>query len=199
MHGPSNTKLKINCRKHTFISRYFSASWAGSIQCTSFQSHTLTSFSILLFSKKGSKRKTSVPQDKREDQVVDGRMWFRGMHYNCWGQEGGGEELRTETNGGVLWGRPRPRRGCSTVDGWTILFALLLYFISAIKTRAMDRLGHVARVDEKKTYSANGSMTYFFRNAYSLFCLLNLIRVFHLYLSTFAPSSRHTNCRETLH
>jgi hypothetical protein len=20
-----------------------------------------------------------------EDQELDGRMWFRGMHYNCWG------------------------------------------------------------------------------------------------------------------
>jgi hypothetical protein len=29
-------------------------------------------------------------------------MWFRGMHYNCWGQEDGGEELRIEMNRGVL-------------------------------------------------------------------------------------------------
>jgi hypothetical protein len=30
-------------------------------------------------------------------------MWFREMHYNCWGQEDGGEELRIiEMNGGVL-------------------------------------------------------------------------------------------------
>jgi hypothetical protein len=45
-------------------------------------------------------------------------MWFRGMHYSCWGEEDGGEELRIEMNGGVLWGRPRPGRGCSTIDGW---------------------------------------------------------------------------------
>jgi hypothetical protein len=44
-------------------------------------------------------------------------MWFRGMHYNCWGHEDGGEELRIEMNGGVLWGRPRPGRGCSAIDG----------------------------------------------------------------------------------
>jgi len=44
-------------------------------------------------------------------------MWFRGMHYNCWGQEDGGEELRIGMNGGVLWGRPRPGRRCSAVDG----------------------------------------------------------------------------------
>jgi hypothetical protein len=29
-------------------------------------------------------------------------MWFRGMHYNCWGQEDGGEELGIEMNGGVF-------------------------------------------------------------------------------------------------
>jgi len=45
-------------------------------------------------------------------------MWFRGMHYNCWGQEDGGEELRIEMNGGVLWRMPRPGRGCSAIDGW---------------------------------------------------------------------------------
>jgi len=39
------------------------------------------------------------------------------MHYNCWGQEDGGEELQIEMNGGVLWGRPRPGRGCSAMDG----------------------------------------------------------------------------------
>ena len=26
---------------------------------------------------------TSTPQDQWEDQELDGRMWFRGMHYNC--------------------------------------------------------------------------------------------------------------------
>jgi hypothetical protein len=36
-------------------------------------------------SKKGSKRKLPLPQDQREDQELDGQMWFRGMHYNCWG------------------------------------------------------------------------------------------------------------------
>jgi len=46
--------------------------------------------------------KTSIPQDQWEDQELDGRMWFRGMHYNCWGQEDEGEELRIEMNGGVL-------------------------------------------------------------------------------------------------
>ena len=40
------------------------------------------------------------------------------MQYNCWGQEDGGEELRIEMNRGVLWGRSRPGRGCSTIDGW---------------------------------------------------------------------------------
>jgi len=40
------------------------------------------------------------------------------MHYSCWGQEDGGEEMRIEMNGGVLWGRPRPGRGCSAIDGW---------------------------------------------------------------------------------
>jgi hypothetical protein len=29
-------------------------------------------------------------------------MWFRGMLYNCWGQEVGGEELQIEINGGIL-------------------------------------------------------------------------------------------------
>ena len=43
------------------------------------------------------------------------------MHYNCWGQEDGGEELHTEMNGGVLWGRPRPGRGCSAIDGWMVI------------------------------------------------------------------------------
>jgi hypothetical protein len=28
------------------------------------------------------------------------------------------EELRIEMNGGVLWGRPRPGRGCGAIDGW---------------------------------------------------------------------------------
>jgi hypothetical protein len=28
---------------------------------------------------------TSIPQDKWEEQELDGRMWFRGMHHNCWG------------------------------------------------------------------------------------------------------------------
>jgi hypothetical protein len=37
-----------------------------------------------------------------EDQELDGQMWFRGMHYNCWGQEDGREELQIEMNGGVL-------------------------------------------------------------------------------------------------
>jgi len=50
-----------------------------------------------------------------QDQELDGRMWFRGMHYNCWGQEVGREELRIEMNGGVLWGRTRPGRGCSAI------------------------------------------------------------------------------------
>jgi hypothetical protein len=27
---------------------------------------------------------TSTPQDQWEDQELDGRMWFRGMHYSCW-------------------------------------------------------------------------------------------------------------------
>jgi hypothetical protein len=45
---------------------------------------------------------TSIPQDQWEDQEIDGRMWFRGMHYNCWGHEDGGEELRIEMNGGIL-------------------------------------------------------------------------------------------------
>ena len=59
-----------------------------------------------------------------EDQELDGRMWFRGMHYNCWGQEDGGEELRIEMNGSVLWGRPGPGRGCSAtdgMDGWFVI------------------------------------------------------------------------------
>jgi hypothetical protein len=43
-------------------------------------------------------------------------MWFRGMHYKCWGQEDGGEELQIEMNGGIL-GRPKPRMGCSAMDG----------------------------------------------------------------------------------
>jgi hypothetical protein len=25
-------------------------------------------------------------------------MWFRGLHYNCWGHEDEGEELRIEMN-----------------------------------------------------------------------------------------------------
>jgi hypothetical protein len=29
-----------------------------------------------------------------------------------------GGELRIEMNGGVLWGRPRPGRGCSDMDGF---------------------------------------------------------------------------------
>jgi hypothetical protein len=32
------------------------------------------------------KTETSVPQGQWEDQELDGRMWFRGMHYNCWGK-----------------------------------------------------------------------------------------------------------------
>jgi hypothetical protein len=27
---------------------------------------------------------TSIPQDQWENQEIDGRMWFRGMHYTCW-------------------------------------------------------------------------------------------------------------------
>jgi hypothetical protein len=42
------------------------------------------------------------PQDQWEDQEPDGRMWFRGMHYSCWRQEDGGEELHIEMNEGVL-------------------------------------------------------------------------------------------------
>jgi len=33
------------------------------------------------------------PPPLSQDQELDGRMWFKGMHYNCWGQEDGGEEL----------------------------------------------------------------------------------------------------------
>jgi hypothetical protein len=57
-------------------------------------------------SKKASKRKLLYHLWYRsfrvEDQEVDGRMYFRGMHYNCWGYEDGGEEQRIEMNGGVL-------------------------------------------------------------------------------------------------
>ena len=28
---------------------------------------------------------TSILQDQWEQQETDGRMWSRGMHYNCWG------------------------------------------------------------------------------------------------------------------
>jgi len=35
--------------------------------------------------KKGFKRETSTPQDQWENQESDGRMWSRGMYYNCWG------------------------------------------------------------------------------------------------------------------
>jgi hypothetical protein len=24
-------------------------------------------------------------EEEWKDQELDGRMWFRGMHYNCWG------------------------------------------------------------------------------------------------------------------
>ena len=44
----------------------------------------------------------STPQDQWEDQEPDGWMWSRGMHYNCWGYEDGGEELKIGMNGGVL-------------------------------------------------------------------------------------------------
>jgi hypothetical protein len=69
---------------------------------------------------------TSIPQDQWEDQELDGKMWFRGMHYNCWGQEDGGEELHIEMNGGVLWGRPRPGRGCRAIGGWMEILQLLI-------------------------------------------------------------------------
>jgi len=26
-----------------------------------------------------------IPQDQWDDQELDGRMWFRGMDYSCWG------------------------------------------------------------------------------------------------------------------
>jgi len=32
------------------------------------------------------KEVTSTPQVQWEDQEPDGRMWSRGMHYNCWGK-----------------------------------------------------------------------------------------------------------------
>jgi hypothetical protein len=53
-------------------------------------------------SKKGSKWKLLYHKTSGEDQELDGRMWFRGMRYHCWGQEVGGEELRIEMNGGIL-------------------------------------------------------------------------------------------------
>jgi hypothetical protein len=31
--------------------------------------------------------------------------------------EDGGDEQKTDKNGGVVWWRPGPRRGCSTIDG----------------------------------------------------------------------------------
>jgi hypothetical protein len=34
------------------------------------------------------------------------------------GREDGGEERKIEKNGGNFWGRPRPGRGCSAMDGW---------------------------------------------------------------------------------
>ena len=37
------------------------------------------------FQKKKVPMKTSIPQDQWEDQELDGRMWFRGVHYICWG------------------------------------------------------------------------------------------------------------------
>ena len=60
-------------------------------------------------------------------------MWFRGMHYNCWGQEDGGEELRIEINWGVLWRRPRPGRGCSAIDGWMDSFNLMMLMSGVCK------------------------------------------------------------------
>jgi hypothetical protein len=32
--------------------------------------------------------------------------------------EDGRDEQKTERNGGVLWGWPGPRRGCTSRDGW---------------------------------------------------------------------------------
>jgi hypothetical protein len=30
-------------------------------------------------------KRNSHTTSQWEDQELDGRMWFRGMHYNCWG------------------------------------------------------------------------------------------------------------------
>jgi hypothetical protein len=38
-------------------------------------------------------------------------MWFRGMHYNCWGQEDGGEELRIKDEWRRLVREAKARKG----------------------------------------------------------------------------------------
>jgi hypothetical protein len=73
------------------------------------------------------------------------------------------------------------------------------YFVGVIKTRTMGRLGNVARTDEKNPYSANSSMTYFFRISHTVFCRLNLKHVFHSHLNTFPPNSSPVCCCRTLH
>ena len=45
---------------------------------------------------------TSTPQDQWKDQEPDWWTWSRGMYYNFWGYEVGGEELKIGMDGGTL-------------------------------------------------------------------------------------------------
>jgi len=50
-------------------------------------------------------------------QEQDGRTSSGGTHRRSLEYEGGGNEQKTEKNGGVFRGRPGSRRGCSAIDG----------------------------------------------------------------------------------
>jgi hypothetical protein len=39
-------------------------------------------------------------------------------HHRSWENEEGGDEQKTEKNGDVFRGRPRPGRSCSAIDVW---------------------------------------------------------------------------------
>jgi len=58
------------------------------------------------------------------------------------GQEDGGEELKIGLNGDVLWGRPRPGRGCSAIYGMELYVMLILslaYFQAVQNIVVFDR------------------------------------------------------------
>jgi hypothetical protein len=73
-----------------------------------------------------------IREDQRENQEEDGSRSSRGTRHSSMECEDGGDEQKTEKNGGLVWWRSGSRRGCSAidgVDGWMDGYRKLKYFV----------------------------------------------------------------------